>query len=184
MGGGEGVMNVQISYLPHPFSPPTHPRRSPGLNCKRKKIYMPCLLPPTRRPATGPIKPPVVEPFAARRVDFAPPPIALAPPRWQLRHAWAEGASAPTPAQVCHRQELGLRPPTPAPHPPPLATSHQRPFFQVFFEFILNVMKFEIQFEWNWLDLIMLELKWLILSKFEYIRMKLTRSNYVRMKFY
>jgi hypothetical protein len=40
-------------------------------------------------------------------------------------------------------------------------------------------MKFEIQFEWNWLDLIMLEWKWLNLSKFEYVRMNLTRFDYV-----
>jgi hypothetical protein len=171
------VTNVKNSYPLHPFSPPTHPHHSPGLNCKRKKFYLPCPLPPARhcctratsellaavphRPTTGPIEPPVVEPSTARRVDFSPPPVASAPPRWQLHDAWAEGASTPTPAQVCHRQESGHRPQTPAPHPPPLATSHRRPFFSSFLW-----IYFECDEIWDSI--------WVKLTRFDYVRIKMT----------
>jgi hypothetical protein len=92
-------------------------------------------------------------------------------------------ASTPGPPPG-HAASARAGPPTPTVVGHPVASS--KFFFQVYFEFILNVNKFGWNLRFNWLNLIMLHSNSLnlrfILTKFDYVRMKSTKFDYVTLK--
>jgi hypothetical protein len=116
---------------------------------------------------------------STRHSTGASHPCTGSPPRvtqHRLHHrptALGHRRPSPTPAWCClHRRPVApsrLRPPpSTTVGPPSTAAGHQR----FFFKFTLNVTKFglkiDIQFDWNWLDLLMLEWNWLNLNMLEW----------------
>jgi hypothetical protein len=131
-----GPTNVQISYPQCPFSPPTHSCCCSRLNRNHEKIYLPAHrcrahIACRHAPATAHPLAPSNHPSRSR-----PLPVALAPPHPSRVDTGIDaGPSSPPP---------GVGPPTTDAGPPSTTVGHWSPkvFFQVFFEFILNVIKF------------------------------------------